>query len=85
MDLEPISLKPDDKNLLNKVTGIYQRLTGSSKGVESEVLDEPIAKTPKTPKTPKQEPTEAQYAAAAKASGMTVDEYKKAYRALQKK
>jgi hypothetical protein len=82
MDLEPISLNPNDKNLLNKVTGIYQRLTGSSKGVESEVLDEPIAKTPKNPK---QEPTEAQYAAAAKASGMTVDEYKKAYRALQKK
>lgn len=53
MDLEPISLKPDDKNLLNKVTGIYQRLTGSSKGVESEVLDEPIAKTPKTPTPPK--------------------------------
>ena len=53
MDLEPISLKPDDKNLLNKVTGIYQRLTGSSKGVESEVLDEPIAKTPKTPAPPK--------------------------------
>jgi hypothetical protein len=82
VDLEPISLNPNDKNLLNKVTGIYQRLTGSSKGVESEVLDEPIAKTPKNPK---QEPTEAQYAAAAKASGMTVDEYKKAYRALQKK
>ena len=53
MDLEPISLKPDDKNLLNKVTGIYQRLTGSSKGVESEVLDEPIAKRPKTPAPPK--------------------------------
>lgn len=53
MDLEPISLKPDDKNLLNKVTGIYQRLTGSSKGVESEVLDEPIAKTPKTTAPPK--------------------------------
>jgi len=53
MDLEPISLNPGDKNLLNKVTGIYQRLTGSSKGVESEVLDEPIAKTPKTPTPPK--------------------------------
>lgn len=53
MELEPISLKPDDKNLLNKVTGIYQRLTGSSKGVESEVLDEPIAKTPKNPASPK--------------------------------
>lgn len=53
MELEPISLRPDDKNLLNKVTGIYQRLTGSSKGVESEVLDEPIAKTPKTPASPK--------------------------------
>lgn len=53
MDLEPISLTPNDKNLLNKVTGIYQRLTGSSKGVESEVLDEPIAKTPKTPTPPK--------------------------------
>ena len=53
MDLEPISLNPNDKNLLNKVTGIYQRLTGSSKGVESEVLDEPIAKTPKTPTPPK--------------------------------
>jgi hypothetical protein len=82
MDLEPISLKPDDKNLLNKVTGIYQRLTGSSKGVESEVLDEPIAKTPKTPK---QEPTEAQFAAAARESGRTVDDYKKAYREFQKK
>ena len=44
MDLEPISLNPGDKNLLNKVTGIYQRLTGSSKGVESEVLDEPVPK-----------------------------------------
>ena len=53
MDLEPVSLTPNDKNLLNKVTGIYQRLTGSSKGVESEVLDEPIAKTPKTPTPPK--------------------------------
>lgn len=53
MDLEPISLTPNDKNLLNKVTGIYQRLTGSSKGVESEVLDEPIAKTPKPPAPPK--------------------------------
>jgi hypothetical protein len=80
MDLEPISLNPGDKNLLNKVTGIYQRLTGSSKGVESEVLDEPVPKP-----APKKEPTEAQFAAAARLSGMTIEEYKKAYKASQKK
>ena len=43
-DLEPVSLKPGDKNLLNKLTGIYQRLTGSSKGVEAEVIETPVPK-----------------------------------------
>lgn len=41
---DPVSLKPDDKNLLNKITGIYQRLTGSSKGVEAEVIETPVPK-----------------------------------------
>ena len=79
---EPLSFKRNDENLFNKIVGAYQKLGGSSKNIELEALEAPIAKTPKNPK---QEPTEAQYAAAAKASGMTVDEYKKAYRALQKK
>jgi hypothetical protein len=77
---DPVSLKPDDKNLLNKITGIYQRLTGSSKGVEAEVIETPVPKP-----APKKEPTEAQFAAAAKLSGMTIEEYKKAYKASQKK
>lgn len=79
---KPLSFKRNDENLFNKIVGAYQKLGGSSKNIELEALEAPIGKTPKTPK---QEPTEAQYAAAAKASGMTVDEYKKAYRALQKK
>lgn len=49
MDLEPISLNPGDKNLLNKVTGIYQRLTGSSKGVEAEVIETPVPKQASKP------------------------------------
>ena len=48
---DPVSLKPDDKNLLNKITGIYQRLTGSSKGVESEVIETPVPKKESTTKS----------------------------------
>jgi hypothetical protein len=51
--LPPLSLKRGDKNLLYKVTQLYQGLTGSDKKVESKVLNEPIAKTPKTPTPPK--------------------------------
>jgi hypothetical protein len=49
---DPVSLKPDDKNLLNKITGIYQRLTGSSKGVEAEVIETPVPKPAPKPATP---------------------------------
>jgi hypothetical protein len=48
---DPVSLKPDDKNLLNKITGIYQRLTGSSKGVEAEVIETPVPKKESTIKS----------------------------------
>ena len=48
-DLDPIVIVPDDKNLLNKLSGIYQRLTGSDKKLESKILSEPITKT--TPKS----------------------------------
>ncbi len=80
---EPLSFKRNDENLFNKIVGAYQKLGGSSKNIELEALEAPIDEKPKP--SSKKEPTEAQYAAAAKASGMTVDEYKKAYRALQKK
>jgi hypothetical protein len=42
--LPPLSLKPGDKNLLYKVTQLYQGLTGSDKKVESKVLNEPVPK-----------------------------------------
>lgn len=48
--LPPLSLKPGDKNLLYKVTQLYQGLTGSDKKVESKVLNEPAAPAPKPPK-----------------------------------
>lgn len=48
--LPPLSLKRGDKNLLYKVTQLYQGLTGSDKKVESKVLNEPAAPAPKPPK-----------------------------------
>ena len=48
--LPPLSLIPGDKNLLYKVTQLYQGLTGSDKKVESKVLNEPAAPAPKPPK-----------------------------------
>jgi hypothetical protein len=44
-DLDPIEIVPNDKNLLNKLSGIYQRLTGSDKKLESKILSTPINKT----------------------------------------
>ena len=47
-DLDPIEIVPSDKNLLNKLSGIYQRLTGSDKKLESKILSESTNKnTPK--------------------------------------
>jgi hypothetical protein len=77
---EPISLKRNDKDLFSKVAGTYQKLGGSSKNIELEAIDKPSPKP-----APKKEPTEAQFAAAARLSGMTIEEYKKAYKASQKK
>jgi hypothetical protein len=77
---EPISLKPNDKNLFYKVANTYQRVGGNSKNVELEAIGTPSPKP-----APKKEPTEAQFAAAARLSGMTIEEYKKAYKASQKK
>lgn len=48
--LPPLSLKRGDKNLLYKVTQLYQGLTGSDKKVESKILNEPAAPAPKPPK-----------------------------------
>lgn len=50
---DPVSLKPDDKNLLNKITGVYQRLTGSSKGLEAEVIETPVPKPAPKPSSAK--------------------------------
>ena len=78
---EPVTriLKSGAPNLRAQLVGLYQDITGSSTKAESKIIGE------KPKPSSKNEPTEAQYAAAAKASGMTLDEYKKAYRALQKK
>ncbi len=78
---EPASriLKTDASNLKAQLVGLYQDIAGSSTKAEKSLAGE----QPKP--ASKKEPTEAQYAAAAKASGMTTEEYKKAYRALQKK
>lgn len=73
------TLKSDAPNLRAQLVGLYQDITGSSTKAEAKIVEE------KPKPAPKKEPTEAQFAAAAKASGMTIEEYKKAYRALQKK
>lgn len=78
---DPVSfdISANAPNLRAQLVGLYQDITGSSSKAEKSLVNE------KPKPSNKKEPTEAQYAAAAKASGMTVDEYKKAYRALQKK
>ena len=45
-DLDPIEIVPNDKNLLNKLSGIYQRVAGSDRKLESKILSTPINKTP---------------------------------------
>ena len=78
---DPVSfdISANAPNLRAQLVGLYQDITGSSSKAEKSLVNE------KPKPSNKKEPTEAQYAAAAKASGMTIDEYKKAYRALQKK
>ena len=78
---DPVSfdISANAPNLRAQLVGLYQDITGPSSKAEKSLVNE------KPKPSNKKEPTEAQYAAAAKASGMTVDEYKKAYRALQKK